>query len=192
MLARFVPFKKMNEKWDTFTVKGLLEMGLNCVHEAAHSMYIKHVYNGAMEEIFLGDAFFGADKTILVEERVDSEVKRAQKLSTATKVVVGQACRGGSYFVKSGGGRHGGSNNNYNGDKQQQYNKQNDYINDYRPNGPPRFGRFNGNGSFGGSNGGGRGNGAGTCFICGSTGHHAKQCPKADDASLPLPKESYC
>ena len=40
MLPRLVPFKEMEEKWETFTVKELLEMGLNCVHDATHSLYI--------------------------------------------------------------------------------------------------------------------------------------------------------
>jgi len=40
MLARLVPFKEMDEKWETIIVKELLEMGLNYVHEVAHSMYI--------------------------------------------------------------------------------------------------------------------------------------------------------
>ena len=70
-------------------------MGLNCVHEAAHSLYVKHVYNGAVAETFLGDALFGADSTIPVEERVDNAVKREQKLTTATKAAMGQSNRGG-------------------------------------------------------------------------------------------------
>ena len=178
-LARLVPFKEMDEKWDIFTMKELLEMRLNCVHEAAHSMYIKHAYNGAVAETFLGDALFGADTTIPVEEKADSAVKRVQKLMRTAKASMGKSSRGGNSSSRRGRGRRGGFNNNYNGGRQPQYNSQNDYSNDYRPSGPPGFGRFNGNGSFGGNNGGGRGNGAGTCFICGSTWHQAKQCPKA-------------
>jgi hypothetical protein len=45
---------------------------------------------------------------------------------------------------------------------------------------PSTLGRYNGNGngSFGDNNGGGRRNGDGAWFICESTGHQAKQCPK--------------
>jgi hypothetical protein len=32
LLPRLVPFKEMDEKWETFTIKELLEMGINCVH----------------------------------------------------------------------------------------------------------------------------------------------------------------
>ena len=96
-------------------------MGLNCVHEAAHSLYVKHVYNGAVAEIFLGDALFGADIIIRVEERVDSAMKRVQKLTTIAKAALGQSGRGGSTSGRRGGGRHGGFNN-YNGSRQQQYN----------------------------------------------------------------------
>jgi len=66
------------------------------VHEAAHSLYVKHVYNGEVAETFLGDALFGADKTIPVEERVDSAVKHVQQLTTAVKATIGQSGRGGS------------------------------------------------------------------------------------------------
>ncbi len=117
LLARLVPLKEMEEKYGTFSVKELLEMGLNCVHEAEHSLYVKHVYNGAVAETFLGDALFGADRTILVEERVDNAVKRMEKLTTAAKAAVGQSGCGGSSSGIRGGGRRGGSSN-YNGGRQ--------------------------------------------------------------------------
>jgi len=178
MLGRLVPHKDMETKWETYTVKELMDMGLNCVHEAAHSLYVKHVYNGAVAKTFLGDALFGADRTIPVEERVDIAVKRVQKLTTAAKVAVGQSSRGGSTLGKRGGGRRGGFNN-YNGGRLQPFSRLGDYISDYMSRGASSYGRFNGTGNFGGNNGGGRGNGERTCFICGSTGHLAKQCPKA-------------
>ena len=96
----------------------LLKMGLNCVREARDSLDIKHVYNGAMAKTFLGDALFGADRTIPVEERVDNAVKRVQKLTTTAKASVGQADRGGNSSSRRGGGRRGGSNNNYKGGRQ--------------------------------------------------------------------------
>ena len=54
----------------------ILEMSLNYVHEAAHAVYSKHVYNNIVAKTFLGDELFGADMTILIEERVDRAVKR--------------------------------------------------------------------------------------------------------------------
>jgi hypothetical protein len=33
----------------------ILEMSLNYVHEEAHAMYLKHVYNNTVAETFLGD-----------------------------------------------------------------------------------------------------------------------------------------
>jgi hypothetical protein len=178
MLARLVPLKDMETKWETYTVKELLEMGLNCVHEATHSLYVKHVYNGADAETFWGDALFGADRTIPVEERVVSAVKRVKKLTTATKAAVGQSSRGGSTPCRRGEGKRGGFSN-YNGGRQQPYIRQGDYNSDYMPMGAFSFGRYDGTDNFGRSNGGGRNNGECTCFICGSTGHQAKQCPKA-------------
>jgi len=79
LLARLVPFKETDEKWETLTIKEHMEMGLKCIHEAAHSLYIKHVYNGTVAETFLGDALFGVDITISAKERVDNAVKRVQK-----------------------------------------------------------------------------------------------------------------
>ena len=73
-------------------------MGLNCVHEAAHSVYFKNVYTGIVAEMFLGEELFGADRTILTEERFDSAVERVQKLTRATKPTMGQPCRGGSLY----------------------------------------------------------------------------------------------
>ena len=177
-LARLVPLKEMEEERDTFSVKELLEMGFNCVHEAAHSLNINHVYNGAVADAYLGDDLFGAATTIPVEERIDNAVKRVQKPTATSKAAVGQSIRGGNTSGRRGGGRRGGSNSNYNGGMQQQYNRQSDYNTDFSPGSQPSYGRFNGNGNFGGNNGSGRGNGVGTCFICGSTGHQAKQCPK--------------
>ena len=68
----------MEDKIDSFSTKQLLEMGINYVHEVAHSFYIKHGYKGAVEDTFLGDNLFGADMTIPIEERVDNVIKRAQ------------------------------------------------------------------------------------------------------------------
>jgi len=125
MLARLAPLKDMEAKWETYTVKELLEMGLNSVHEAVHSLYVKHVCNGVVAETFLGDALFGAGRTIPVEGRVDSAVKRVQKLTMAAKGGVGQSSRGGNTSGRRGGGRRGGFTN-YNGGGQEPYSKQGD------------------------------------------------------------------
>ncbi len=96
-------------------------MGLNCVHEAAHYVYVKHVYNGTVAGTFLGDGLFGADRTIPVEDRVDNAIKRVQKSTTAAKATVGQTSRGqpSKRGIRRGGivyngGRH--DYKNYNGD----------------------------------------------------------------------------
>jgi len=122
LLARFVPFKDMEDKWDTFAVKQLIEMGLNCVHEATHSLYIKRVYNGTIAGTFLGDDLFGANRTISIEVRVDNVAKRVQNITEATKATMGQSGRGGNTFGRRGGGRRGEFSNNYNGGRHPQYN----------------------------------------------------------------------
>ena len=81
----------------------LLQVGLNCVHESAHSVYLKHVYNGTVADTFLGDDLFGADLTIPIEDRVDNVVKRVRKSTTTAKASMGQTGRGGSSTCKRGG-----------------------------------------------------------------------------------------
>ena len=53
-LARLLPFDTLEEKIEDYSVLELLSMGLNCVHEAAHPVYVKHVYNGTVAETFFG------------------------------------------------------------------------------------------------------------------------------------------
>jgi hypothetical protein len=174
-LARLVPFDTLEEKKENDSVLELLSMGLNRVHEAAH-VYMKHVYNGTVAETFLGYELFGADRTIPVEDRVDIAVKRVQKLTKAAKAIVGQTgrglpakrgiCRGGSVY---NGGSH--DYKNYNGDYG---NMPRDRYNYGRGGGASGGYDNNRNGSYG------RETGPRTCFICGSTGHHAKECPKGN------------
>jgi hypothetical protein len=172
-LASLLSFVTTEENMQSYIVLELMQMGLNCVHESAHSVYRKHVYNGTVAETFLGDNLFGADRTIPIEDRVDIAVKRVQKLSAAAKAAVGKTGRGGSSAVKRGGavGRGGSS---YNGARQRNYDsdfRQRDFS----------CGRSNNeaSGSYGGS-GNGRDSGQRTCFICGPTWHQAKQCPKGN------------
>ncbi len=151
-------------------------MGLNYVHETAHSLYIKHVYNGTDANTYLGADLFETYRIVPVEERVDGAVKRVQKLTASARTTLGQPSRGGNSSGRHDGGRRGGNNFNGNG---QQYGRHNAFSYDHKPSAPLAFGRYgNGNGSFDGNNGGYRGNGGSICFICGSTSHLAMQCSK--------------
>jgi hypothetical protein len=49
-LARLIPYTTIEENITNYTVLDLLQMVLNYVHEAAHSVYIKHVYNGTVAD----------------------------------------------------------------------------------------------------------------------------------------------
>jgi len=133
-------------------------------------------------ETVWGDELWGADRTILVEDTVVSVVKRVQKLSAVAKAGVGTPSD-----TRGGGGRRGGKT--YGG--RQQYNIQNFEYDPRVANGPPRFNRSNGPPSFLYGNGGGRGGGPGTCFTCGQSRHHAKQCPKASYACVFLFPPEY-
>jgi hypothetical protein len=98
-----IPYAVIEETIAGYSVLELMQMMINCVHEAAHSIYIKHVYNGTVADTFLGDELLGADCTIPIEGRVDNAVMRVQKLTTASKAAVGQTCRGGYSANKRGG-----------------------------------------------------------------------------------------
>ncbi len=112
---------------------------------------------------------------------VDKAIKRVQKLSATAKALVGQTGRGGSSSIKRGGaGRRGGNGGgSYNGDRQQNDRRRDNNYYDM-PYFPLAFVPFNGGSSGNFGNGGGsKDSGLRTCFICGSTGHQANQCPKA-------------
>ncbi len=47
-LATVIPLVTMEENMQSYTILELLQTGLNCVHESAHSVYLKHVYNGTV------------------------------------------------------------------------------------------------------------------------------------------------
>jgi hypothetical protein len=68
LLPRLVPYDEMKENVDFFIFKQFLEIWLNNIHEVAHSLYVKYVYNGVVADSFLGDDLFGVDTTIPLEE----------------------------------------------------------------------------------------------------------------------------
>ena len=80
-----------DEKLEAMTVCETLELGLNELNEAGSALYIRHVYNPAVVDNFLGDEFFGADRTAPMKERMRASVKEVQKLSAQAKAAVGQA-----------------------------------------------------------------------------------------------------
>ncbi len=84
-----------------------LELGLNEVHEASCALYIRHKYNQAVVDAFVGDEYFGAVRSVGLNERMGTVVKTVQKLSAAANTAVGNV---GSPFSgkssrKSRGGR---------------------------------------------------------------------------------------
>ncbi len=80
-----------DEKLEAITVFATLELGLNELNEAGSALYIRNVYNPTVVENFLGDEFFGADRTAPMKERMRVSVKEVQKLSAQAKAAVGQA-----------------------------------------------------------------------------------------------------
>jgi len=120
---------------------------------------------------------FGADRTIPIEERVDSAVKRVQKLSASAKSEVGKTSLIGSSTVKRGGAA-GRGGINYNGGRQRNYDRdfrQRDFFYGISSNGA--------SGSYGDS-GNGRDSGQRTCFICRSTGIRPSNVLKATSLKL--------
>jgi hypothetical protein len=52
-----------DDKLEAMIVCDTLELGLNELQEAASALYIKHIYNPTVVDNFLGDEFFGADRS---------------------------------------------------------------------------------------------------------------------------------
>jgi hypothetical protein len=61
--------RRITKKMKALSVCGTLELGLNEVNEAVCALYIRHHYNPAVVENFLGDEFFGANRAATMKER---------------------------------------------------------------------------------------------------------------------------
>jgi hypothetical protein len=134
-------------------------MGINELHEAASALYIRHIYNPAVVENFLGDEVFGADRLAPMKERMQTSVKKVQKPSTQAKVAVGNA--GGPF-----GGRTA-KRFKANG----QWKHQEPVGGSYLPPGYEKSDR-----PVGGP-GGKLGANTIQCFSCKEARHYAKDCP---------------
>jgi hypothetical protein len=145
---------------EAMTVCATLELGLNELHEAASALYIRHVYNPAVVENFLGDEFFGADRSTPFKERMRTSVKEVQKLSSQAKAAVGNA--GGPFGGKTAK-RHKGKGQW----KQQQQPAGGSYF-------PPGYDKSD---RPSGAPGGKLGANTIQCFNCKEAGHYAKDCP---------------
>jgi hypothetical protein len=62
-------------------------------------LYIRYKYNKAVEENFVGDDFFGADRKLPLKQRIRASVKEMRKVSAQAKAVVGNA--GGPFTKKA-------------------------------------------------------------------------------------------
>ena len=58
----------------------MLELGLNQLHEAACALYIRHKYNQAAMDNFVGDEYVGSERKLPLKEKISSSVKEVQKL----------------------------------------------------------------------------------------------------------------
>ena len=83
-----------------------LELGINEVHEAACALYIRHKYNQSLVDAFVGDEYFGADRSVVLQERMGTTAKTVQELSAVAKSVVG--ITGGPFSGKSNKRGRGG------------------------------------------------------------------------------------
>ncbi len=79
------------DKIEARSVCTMLELGLNELYEAASALYIRHIYNPTFVENFMGDEFFGADRSAPMKESMRTSVKEVEKLTAQAKAAVGNA-----------------------------------------------------------------------------------------------------
>ena len=79
------------ERLEAMTVREVLELGLNQLHEAGCALYIKYRYNQAVVDNFLGDEFVGAERKQPLKERMATSVKEVQKQTAQALKAVGVA-----------------------------------------------------------------------------------------------------
>jgi hypothetical protein len=93
------------DRIDTMSIHETLDYALNMVHEQSVVVYLKHHYNHEVVAAFTGDKLYLVDQTLLTHERVDAAVKRAQKLTWASKAAnaPGEAKRDSGGGKKDGG-----------------------------------------------------------------------------------------
>ena len=88
-----------DDKLEAMTVCATLELGLNELHKAASALYIRHIYHPTVVENFLGDEFFGADRSAPMKVHMRTSIKEVHKLSAQAKAAVGTA--GGPFGVRT-------------------------------------------------------------------------------------------
>jgi hypothetical protein len=79
------------DRQEAMSVCQSLELGLNQLHEVACALYIRHKYNQAVVDNFVGDEHVGSERKLSLKEGMATSVKEAHKLSAQTKAAVGVA-----------------------------------------------------------------------------------------------------
>ncbi len=62
-------------KLEAMTVCLALELGMNPLHEVGCAIYIRHMYNQAVVDTFLGDEYVGAERNQPLKDRMTTSVK---------------------------------------------------------------------------------------------------------------------
>ena len=146
------------EVMEAMTVCQTLELGMNQLHEAGCALYIRHKYNQAVVDNFVGDEYVGSERNKTLKERMMTSVKEVQKLSGQAKAAVGIA--GGPYASGAKAKKRKGGAGNW---KQPAAGA---------ASLPPGFDKNKG--AAGGQLGG---RADVVCFKCMERGHIAKDCP---------------
>ena len=95
------------EKLAAMSACEALELSLTEIHEASCALYIRHKYNQAVVDNFLGDEYVGAERKQPLKERMATSGMEVEKLTAQAHKVVGKVR--GPFAKKSRRGRKRGS-----------------------------------------------------------------------------------
>ncbi len=166
-LGELFTHSTLMDRLDSMSIRETLDYALNMVHEQSVVVYLRHHYSMEVVAAFTGDKLYLVDHSLPTQERVDTAVKRVQKLTSAAK-----AATAPNGSKKELGDPKDGAK--WRAAKALRLLQSQNLRQQHQLMFPPGFGSGFGAGRGNGPPGGGPGP---TCFNCGLPGHISAKCP---------------